>query len=187
MSNIDKVELIAYTDASYDQKRSIAGWGVVLQIKKKGVTKEHAFRNYLPCSSNNYAELFAIHQALILLAGNKHRTTHNGSDAKIIIYTDSQTALDYLNGLRGKEYQDRHMPRWTKEQYMEHKRMSLLTYKIKKICNSDVEYRKVKGHCKDYQEEHLENNLADGYAKIGRSLYYKNNPRLIMKGKDYEK
>ena len=167
---MNRTELIAYTDASYDEKRNIAGWGVVIQVKKGGVTKEHTYRNFLPCPNNNYAELFAIHQALILLAGNKYRK----NNTKITVYTDSQTALDYINGLRGKEYEDKHKQKWSKSQWINHKQMQLLAYKVRKLCvGSVIEYKKVKGHCKDFGTEHLVNNLADGYAKIGRSLYYK--------------
>ena len=168
-TDCDKTELIAYTDASYDDKRKIAGLGVVIQIKRGGVTKEHTCRNFLPCPNNNYAELFAIHQALILLAGSKYRN----SNSEITILTDSQTALDYINGLREKEYEDKHKKEWTKQQWINHKQMQLLTYKIRKMCIGNViDYKKVKGHCKDFREAHLVNNLADTYAKIGRSLYY---------------
>lgn len=167
----DYTELTAYADASFDQRRSIAGWGVVIQIKKKGVVKEHPYRNYLSCTSNNYAELYAIHQALILLAGNKYRNYKT----PMTIYTDSQTALDYINGLRDKDYELTHMARWNKSQWLEHKKMQYLAYKIRKMVpEGTCSFRKVKGHVKDYKDEHLNNNLADGYAKIGRSLYYMN-------------
>ena len=169
VTDCDKTELIAYTDASYDDKEKIAGWGVVIQIRRGGVTKEHAYKSYLPCSNNNFAELFAIHQALILLAGSKYRK----SDTEVIILTDSQTALDYINGLRGREYERKHMKEWTKQQWVNHKRMQLYAYRINKMCvGTPCQFIKVKGHCRDFREAHLVNNLADTYAKFGRSLYY---------------
>lgn len=165
----NKVELVAFTDASYDDKNKVAGWGVVIQITKNGVTKEHPYKGYLKCSNNNLAELYAIHQALIFLAGNKYKT----EATKLTIYTDSQTALDYINGLREKEYEHKKRGIWTKSQYINHKQLQLLAYKIRKMCiGGTVEYKKVKGHCRDFEDEHLVNNLADGYARIGRSLYY---------------
>lgn len=72
----------AYTDASFDEKRGIAGIGVVI---KDGL-KERVFSVWTKARAVNDAELFAIHLASILTEG------------KGIIYTDSQTAISYING-----------------------------------------------------------------------------------------
>lgn len=136
-----------YTDASFDEKRGIAGIGLLI---RKGA-KQTNISNWIPAPDNNYAELWAIYIASILMSGRDG-----------VIYTDSQTALSYIkNEIKEK-------PR-TREQYERHQRMRLLAYKVRKL-NPKVE--KVKGHESKYQEKPLSNNMADLLAKFGRSKYY---------------
>lgn len=136
-----------YTDASFDEKRGVAGIGLLI---RKGA-KQTNISNWIPAPDNNYAELWAIYMASILMSGRDG-----------VIYTDSQTALSYIkNEIKEK-------PR-TKEQYERHQRMRLLAYKVRKL-NPKVE--KVKGHESKYQEKPLSNNMADLLAKFGRSKYY---------------
>ena len=137
-----------YTDASFDEKRGVAGIGLLI---RKGA-KQTNISNWIPAPDNNYAELWAIYMASILMSGRDG-----------VIYTDSQTALSYIkNEIKEK-------PR-TKEQYERHQRMRLLAYKVRAL-NPKVE--KVKGHESKYQEKPLSNNMADLLAKFGRSKYYR--------------
>lgn len=136
-----------FTDASFDEKRGVAGIGLLI---RKGA-KQTNISNWIPAPDNNYAELWAIYMASILMGGRDG-----------VIYTDSQTALSYIkNEIKEK-------PR-TKEQYERHQRMRLLAYKVRRL-NPKVE--KVKGHESKYQEKPLSNNMADLLAKFGRSKYY---------------
>lgn len=136
-----------WCDASYDDKRKVAGFGIV--IKDKGV-KTRSISNWIPATSINYAEMFAIYQAAILAGGDG------------VIYTDSQTALTYLYG----SIKDK--PR-TREQYIHHQNMRVLAYKIRRL---GVRVEKVKAHQRTYHEGALCNNMADLMAKYGRSKYY---------------
>ena len=138
---------IAYTDASYDDKKGVAGWGVVIQ---DGL-KERSYSNWLPCDNVNYAEMFAIYVAGILLGG------------KGVIYTDSQTAISYIK----KEIRE-DKPR-THKQYIAHQMMRVLAYKINKF---DLEVVKVKGHSKVIEKKAINNNLADLHARKGLAKYY---------------
>ena len=56
-----------WTDASFDQKRKVAGWGVVI---KEGM-KERTYSNWLPTDNVNLAEIFAIHTACVLAGGKQ--------------------------------------------------------------------------------------------------------------------
>lgn len=136
-----------WCDASYDAKRGVAGFGII--IKDKGV-KTRTISNWIPASSINYAELFAVYQAAILAGGDG------------VIYTDSQTALTYLYG----SIKDK--PR-TREQYIRHQNMRVLAYKIRRL---EVRVEKVKAHQKIYHEGALCNNMADLMAKYGLSKFY---------------
>lgn len=126
----------AYVDSSY--KDGIAGFGVYII---DGV-KERFFSNWIKTDNNNYGELWAIYQAAIFCACH---------DA--VIYTDSQTALAYINGtVKDKER--------TPEQYIRHQQMKVLAYKINRL---GVRVEHVKGHNKN----EYNNNLADFLARKG--------------------
>lgn len=144
-----------WTDSSFLEKEKIAGIGLV--VKRKG--KIYNVPSWSPAFSNNFGEMWAIHLAGVLAGGEK-----------CIIYTDSQTALDYINGLRGREYEQKHKHKWTKQQYINHKRLQLLGYRIRKI-SPNLRFEKVKAHQRNYKRANLSNNIADLTAKMGVSLY----------------
>ena len=137
----------AFTDSSYDIKRKVAGIGIVIN---DGL-HQRTVSNYVKASSNNYGELFAIYVAAILL---------HGKDSTV--YTDSQTALQYINS----SIKDK--PR-TREQYIEHMNMKVLAYKIKRL---GVAVDKVKAHTNQLKNKNIHNNMADLLAKYGRSKFY---------------
>lgn len=126
----------AYVDSSW--RDGIAGFGVFI---KDGV-KERIFSNWIKTDNNNYGELWAIYQAAIFCACH---------DA--VIYTDSQTAIAYLNN----DVKDK---KRTPEQYIRHQQMKVLAYKINRL-GVRVEY--VKGH----EKNEYNNNLADFLARKG--------------------
>ena len=138
---------VAYSDASYDKDEKVAGWGVVID---KGVKTTPA-SNWIPCEDVNYAELFAIYEAGILLGGSG------------IVYTDSQTAIDYIEG-RIRDDKPR-----THEQYIRHQQKKVLAHKINKL---NLEVRKIKAHSKQMKLEELNNNDADIHAKRGLAKYF---------------
>ena len=126
----------AYVDSSW--RDGIAGFGIFI---KDGV-KERSFSYRIRTENNIYGELWAIYQAAIFCACH---------DA--VIYTDSQTAIQYLN----KAVKDK---KRTPEQYIRHQQMKVLAYKINRL-GVRVEY--VKGH----QREEYNNNMADLLAHKG--------------------
>ena len=136
-----------YVDSSFDIKKGVAGLGIVIQ---KG-EKQHIYSNWIPCGSNNYGELFAIYLAAILTNG------------QATIYTDSECALAYLNGRINNE-----KPR-TYTQYIEHQKMKVLAYKIKRL-NPNVQ--KVKAHTKQVKFLSIGNEMSDLLAKQGKCKYY---------------
>jgi len=135
-----------YCDASFDEKRGLAGLGLVIC---KG-SKQQIISNYIPAPDNNYAELWAIYLASIL------------SHGKATIYTDSQTALQYIQG------EVKEKPR-TAEQLTRHRRMQLLAYKVRRL---GATVCKIKGHEKKFQTHLINNNLSDMAAKQGRAKFY---------------
>lgn len=147
-----------FCDSSFDIDNKVAGIGIVIN-NKSIVKKPISF--WIKCSNNNYAELYAIYISSILSGGEK-----------CTIVTDSQTALDYINGNRGKEYEEKHKKLWNREQYINHKQMLLLAYKIKRVSDK-LSFEKTKGHTKNFQEHGVCNNLSDLLANLGRSKYYK--------------
>lgn len=136
----------AYCDASFDDKKGIAGIGVVIE----NGSKRRVVSNWIKARSNNEAELFAIHLASILTEGKGE------------IYTDSQTAISYING----EIKDK--PR-TREQYIRHKFCEFWAYQIRK-CGITVE--KIKAHQHKFQTHSMGNRMADLLANEGRAKFY---------------
>lgn len=147
-----------FCDASFDSDKKVAGIGIV--INKKGVVKK-PISFWIKCPNNNYAELYAVYISAILSGGEK-----------CTIITDSQNTLDYINGNRDDKYEEKHKYFWNKEQYINHKQMLLLAYKIKRVSNK-LSFEKTKAHTKNFQEQGVCNNLSDLIAKLGRSKYYK--------------
>lgn len=89
-----------FCDSSFDNKRHVAGWGVVV----KNGEKQRTYSGWLPVDNNNIGEIFAIHTACVLLGGEKGT-----------IYTYSMTALSYIKGERGREYEKKKRTIWTRE------------------------------------------------------------------------
>ena len=139
--------MIAYTDASFNMKNKVGGWGVVIQ---DGLKERH-YSSWIPCEDVNYVELFAIYIAGILLEG------------KGKVYTDSQTAISYIKG----EIRDE-KPR-THSQYINHQKMRVLAHKINKL-NLDVV--KIKAHSRVIEDKAINNNIADLCARKGLAKYF---------------
>ena len=137
-----------FTDASFDEKRGIAGIGIYIMRGASNRTISH----WIKTDNVNYAELWAIYQASIL-----------GFGKDCTIYTDSQTALTYINGNENIE-----KPR-TKAQYIRHKQMQVLAYKIRRL-KPHIEW--TKGHLEYFQDKAVGNQIADALAKQGRAKYY---------------
>ena len=137
-----------FCDCSFDSKNKIAGIGLLI---KDGV-KQKTVSNWIQAPDNNFGEIWAVYQAAILMGGRDG-----------VIYTDSQTALAYVQD-RVKD-----KPR-TREQYENHQRMRLMGYKIRKL-KSNVEW--TKGHVGNFKQKSVDNALADCLAKQGRSKFYR--------------
>ena len=137
-----------FCDSSYDSKNKIAGIGLLI---KDGV-KQKTISNWVQAPDNNFGEIWAVYQAAILIGGKDG-----------VIYTDSQTALAYVQD-RVKD-----KPR-TREQYENHQRMRLMGYKIRRL-GAKVEW--TKGHVANFKSKSVDNALADALAKQGRSKYYR--------------
>lgn len=140
------MQVIAYTDSSFDERQNVAGIGILV---KEG-EKERIYSTWIKAYSNNEAELFAIYLAGIL------------AEQKGVIYTDSQVAIDYIQG----NIKDK--PR-TREQYIRHRHCELVAYKIRRL---GLDIGKLKGHRHVYQGHAIGNNIADLLAKAGRAKFY---------------
>lgn len=135
-----------FCDCSYDEKRGIAGIGVVVCNGEK----RRMYSNWIKAHSVNEGELFAIHLASILTEGKGE------------IYTDSQVAISYIKG----EIKDN--PR-TKEQFIRHKHCEFWAYQIKQ---RGIMPQKIKAHQNVYQTHSIGNRLADLLANEGRAKFY---------------
>ena len=140
------VMIKAYCDSSFDEKRGIAGIGVIIE---KG-SKRRLISTWIRAFSNNEAELYAIYLASIL-------TGNEGT-----IYTDSRTALEYIG------HDIREKPR-NHEQYLRHMHCMYWATKIKKRC---VRAEKIKAHQKVFQTHSIGNRFADLAANEGRAKFY---------------
>jgi ribonuclease HI len=139
-----------FVDSSFDDHRKICGLGLYI---RDGI-KQKAISNWIPAENNNTGEMMAIYLSCILMNG-KQGTIH----------TDSQVALSYIRG----EIRDK--PR-TREQYIRHKQLELMAYKIRKALPEGVEIVKTKAHTHHFQTDAMGNELADVLAKSGRTRYY---------------
>lgn len=137
-----------YVDSSYDDKRGVAGIGIVIQNGEK----QQVYSHWIPCSSNNYGELWAVYIASILTHGKQG-----------VIYTDSECALAYLENRINNE-----RPR-TQAQYIEHQKMRVLAYKVNRL---HPNVQKVKAHTRQFKFLAIGNAMADLCAKNGRTKYY---------------
>lgn len=136
-----------FVDASLDEKKNVAGIGIYVV---RGAS-HRAISQWFRTDDVNEAELWGIYQASIL-----------GHGKDCTIYTDSQTALSYVQ----KTVKDK--PR-TIEQFFRHKRMEWLACQVRRL-NPKVEW--IRGHCKYFQELPIGNNVADMMAKDGRRKFY---------------
>ena len=137
-----------YVDSSFDFKKNVAGIGIVIDTGEK----QRVISHWIPCNSNNYGELWAIYMASILTHGKQG-----------IIYTDSECALAYIENRINNE-----RPR-THAQYVEHQKMRVLAYKIRRL-NPTVQ--KVKAHTKQMKFLAIGNAIADLLANQARCKYY---------------
>lgn len=142
-----------YSDSSFDDKRKIAGIGVVVYDDGG---KKHTHNCSIKARTNNEAELYAIYWASIW---NENRG---------VIYTDSQTAISYIKG----EIKDK--PR-THEQYINHKHCEYWAVKIRK---RGIQVEKIKGHRNIMHPHYMGNRSADLEAEEGRANYYANTLKL---------
>ncbi len=139
----------AYCDSSFDDKRGIAGIGIIIE----NGSKRKLFSTWTQARSNNEAELFAIHLASILTSGNG------------TIYTDSQVAIDYIKrGVKDK-------PR-TNEQFIRHKYCEYWAYQIRR---RGIQLEKIKAHQRVFQTHSIGNRFADLAANEGRAKFYEHN------------
>ena len=137
-----------FTDSSLDENKGICGIGIYIVKGASNRTISH----WIETNDNNYGELWAIYMAAILA---------HGKDCTI--YTDSMTAISYINGNENIEKIR------TQKQYIRHKRMQLLAYKIRRLKPKIIW---TKGHLKYFQEIPIGNQIADNLSKQGRMKYY---------------
>ncbi len=135
-----------WVDSSYDDKRNIVGVGIVVQDGNKRRT----YSNWTKARSNNAGELIAIHIGSILTHGQG------------IIYTDSQTAINYIN----KQIKDK--PRTT-DQYLNHKECEYWACQIRR---RGIKVEKIKAHQHNFQTHSIGNRLSDLLAAEGRGKFY---------------
>lgn len=135
-----------YTDASFDDRNKIAGIGICIVDGYK----QKNYSVYTKARTINEAELFAIHLGSIL------------SEGKGVIYTDSQTAVSYINN------QIKDKPR-TQDQWLNHKYCQYWAYQIRR---RKISVEKIKGHKNYFQTHQLGNNMADLLSRAGRAKFY---------------
>lgn len=135
-----------WTDCSFDEKKKIAGIGIVTFDGEK----RRVYSNYIPARSSNEGELFAIYIGAILSGG------------KGTVYTDSQNAISYIN----REIRDKER---TQSQWINHKHCEFWACKIRKL---GVKVEKIKAHQHNFQTHSIGNRLADLIAKEGRAKFY---------------
>lgn len=136
-----------WVDSSFDERKRVAGIGLYIEDG----ARQKVVSNWIPCPSNNYAELYAVYIGAIL---------SHGTGATI--YTDSECALNYIkNRVLNKER--------TPEQYRVHQMMRVLAYKIR-VLNPTVE--KVKAHSRQVKMLEIGSNMSDMASRQGRAKYY---------------
>lgn len=137
----------AYTDASYDERLGIAGIGILIQDGQH----ERVHSYFAKAPNNNWAELLAIKLAGVLTEG------------KATIYTDSQSAIDMINGRFNHEKER------TKKGYIAYKQCELIAWEIRA---QRLTIEKIKAHTHNFQVHLIGNRMADLLAKRGRGKYY---------------
>lgn len=146
-----------YTDSSFNDKYRVAGVGVVMDF---GVEKK-MFKNCFNLPNNNTGELAAIWFALSI--ARKY-------NPPFIIYTDSQTAIDYINGVAEKKKE------LTAEQLKNRLELKKWAYRIKKIMPNDCQIIHIKAHTGHHNDHATNNDHADKEAKNAVYKYIKSLP-----------
>lgn len=136
----------AYCDASFDDKKCIAGIGITIIDGQK----RRMYSSWIKAKTINEAELFAIHLAGILISANGE------------IYSDSQTAISYVKGEIKPKVR-------SPEQYINHKRCEFWAYQIR---NRGIIPEKIKAHENIFQVHSIGNRMADLLAREGRAKFY---------------
>lgn len=144
-----------YTDSSFNEKYRVAGIGVVIQ---NGPDKK-VLNNSIKVSNNNIGEMCAIWYALNIAR------RYSGP---IEIYTDSQTAINYINGFTPKNKE------LTLEQKINRLELKKWAYRINKIKPDDCQIIHVKAHTGKYSDHAINNAIADLAAKNGFFHYMQN-------------
>lgn len=143
--------MIIYTDSSYDQKNGVAGIGCLIIDGKK----RRIFSNWIKLPNNNVGELYAIYYALMIAGSRTGPHT---------IYTDSQTAIGYINGsVKDKP--------GTTQQIKNRLQCKMWAHRINKIAGANLKIEKVKAHTGHYQTNAINNAMADLLAKEGIVKY----------------
>lgn len=148
--------VVIYTDSSYNDKHRVAGIGcVIIEGQSRKILS-----NYQKLSSNNEGELFAIWFAL-LTCPNK----------EVTLYTDSQSAINYINGNYPKNNPHRPL---TLEQKENRARLKIWSYKIRQLLKNNPSFRveHIKAHTNRYQFHYMQNQMADLLAKEGVAKYF---------------
>lgn len=142
-----------YTDSSYNEANQVAGIGcVAIEGEKRRI-----FSTYHKLSSNNEGELFAIWYALLIYPNKP-----------VKVYTDSQTAISYING---NVREDKPL---TLKQRENRARLRILAYKINQLRknNPSFQIEHIKAHTNRYQVHYIQNQIADLLAKEGIAKFF---------------
>jgi ribonuclease HI len=137
------MEIHIYTDGSCTVQTGEGGWGAIIRaVENKKLLKERCISGGAKKTTNNQMELTAILKAV--------KEIKKGATQPIIIFTDSQLAIDWIS----------------KKNKSKDVKLKMLISQINHACtarNISPEYRKVKGH----SGHHL-NNKVDQLANSER-------------------
>lgn len=143
--------MIIYTDSSYNEKHGVAGIGCLIIDGEK----RRIFSNWIKLPNNNAGELYAIYYAL---------TIASSATGPHTVYTDSQTAIAYINGtIKEKPL--------TPQQQKNRLECQKWAYRINHFKPEGLTIEKVKAHTGHYQIKAVNNAMADLLAKEGIVKY----------------
>lgn len=139
--------MIIYTDSSYNDKHGIAGIGCLIIDGEK----RRIYSNWIKIENNNLGELYAIYYALTIASAEEGPHT---------IYTDSQTAIGYIEGtIKDKS--------GSPQQIKNRLQCKMWAHRINRIIPEGIKIEKVKAHTGHYQFSAINNAMADLLAKEG--------------------